>query len=77
MRSIDDFDIETGGERSHLGDGQIVGPGVVGGEEEGGELGEAEGGNDAHYIGIMAEVEVEGLVYWECVFVAVEGCVDL
>ena len=43
---------------------------VVGGKKLG-ELGEAKSCYDTHDIGIMAEVEIQTLVNWECLFVAV------
>lgn len=41
------------------------------------ELGQAEGGEDRNNVGVMAEVEVEGLVEGEGVGGAVEGGVDV
>lgn len=41
------------------------------------ELGEAEGGEDADDVGVVREIEVEGLIEREGLRVAVEGCVDL
>lgn len=41
------------------------------------ELSETEGGDDAHDVGVVGEVEVEALVDGEGGGVVVEGCVDL
>lgn len=78
-RRRDHFDVQPGPEGLEVRDGELVGNTrvVVGGGQEGGELREAEGGEDRHDVGVVAEVEVEGLVEREGGCVVVECRVDL
>jgi len=75
--SLDDFHIQTSAKWLHMGNDQAaVGDDVRGGQERR-ELREAEGGQDAHDVRVVGEVEVEGLVYWERRGVVIERDVDL
>lgn len=47
---VDDFNVETGAKGLHVGDYEVAGSDHFGGGEVGGELGEAEGGEDAHDV---------------------------
>jgi len=76
-RGVDDFHVEAGAEGLHVGDDEGAVRGHVGVGHDGGELGEAEGGEDAHDVGVVGEEEVEGLVEGKGDGVVVEGDVDL
>lgn len=77
MRGRDDFNVDTGGEGLEVGDDELMVWRWAGGGQDGGELGEAEGGEDAAHIGVMGEVEIEGLVQGKGRVHAVKGDVDL
>lgn len=76
-RGLDDFNVEAAGKRLEVGEDELTvvldvgcGEGVV-------ELGEAKGNEDAEDAGVVAEVEVEGLVNGKCDRVVVQCHVDL
>ena len=78
VRGFDDFDVEAGAEGLEVGDdeGAIAGDGALFGQD-GGELGEAEGGQDGGDVRVVGEVKVEGLVEGEGGVLGVEGDVGL
>lgn len=76
---LDDLDIKTRAKGCDVGHGEVVLAWVGLGRQRGlvAELGEAESGQDGDDIGVVAEVEVEGLVKREGRRVGVERGVDL
>nr|POE47189.1 ribosomal lysine n-methyltransferase set10 [Quercus suber] len=76
-RRVDDLDVEARAEGLHVRDDERpVRKDVVRGQE-GGELGQAEGGDDGHDVGVVGEVEVQALVGGEGAVVVVERHIDL
>lgn len=76
-RGLDDLHVEACAKWLEMRDCEVVRTGVGRVREEGGELGEAKGGEDAHDVRVVREVKVEGLVEGERGGVVVEGRVDL
>lgn len=76
-RGADDFNVQTACEGFEMGHDEFAGVFDVCCWQEVCELREAEGNEDADDVGVVAEVEVEGLVCGEGEGVVGEGGVDL